>query len=138
MTFNLADAMPAGFREELRAERRMRIAELERLKQRATSAEMHAIDRIIQERAEECLDRGSGACWMRDPRIADLVADALLHFDQSRSMSFSTRVTKSIAFSIHGSRSLQSGQINCSAAKESFGRTTISIGQSETRKNLHA
>src|SRR5438876_3641973 len=129
--------MPAGFREELRAERRMRIAELERLKQRATSAEMYAIDRIIQERAEECLDRGSGACWMRDPRIADLVADALLHFDQSRYLLFAWTVMPNHVHVIFNSRHkvdrilhswksfTSKRQINCSAAKESFGRTTI-------------
>jgi len=104
VTFNLADAMSAEFREELNAERRMRIAELERLKQRATSAEMHAIDRIIQERAEECLDRGSGACWMRDPRIADLVADALLHFDQSRYLLFAWTVMPNHVHVIFNSR----------------------------------
>jgi REP element-mobilizing transposase RayT len=92
VTFNLADAMPAEFREELRAERHVRIAELERLKERATAAELRAIDQIIRERAEECLDRGAGACWMRDPRIADLVANALMHFDESRYLLFAWTV----------------------------------------------
>jgi len=92
VTFNLVDAMPAEFREELKAERRMRIAELERLKQRVAPSELHAIDLIIQERAEEFLDRGSGACLMRDPRIADLVAKALAYFDEVRYLLFAWTV----------------------------------------------
>ena len=92
VTFNLADAMPREFREKLRAERKIRIAELERLKKIATRAEIHAIDRILRERAEECLDEGKGACFMRDPRLADLVANALMHFDESRYLLFAWSV----------------------------------------------
>jgi len=84
VTFNLHDAVPVAFRDQLRTEKRIRIAELERLKERATPAELHAIDRVLHERAEEHLDAGEGACWFRDPRIADLVANALTHFDQQR------------------------------------------------------
>jgi len=84
--------MPAEFREELRAERHVRIAELERLKGRATPAELRAIDRIIRERAEEYLDRGAGACWMKYPRVAELVANALTHFDESRYLLFAWTV----------------------------------------------
>ena len=84
--------MPAEFREELRSERHIRIAELERLKQRATPAELRAIDRIIRERAEEYLERGAGACWMNDPRVAELVANAVTHFDESRYLLFAWTV----------------------------------------------
>jgi REP element-mobilizing transposase RayT len=92
VTFNLADAMPAEFRERLRVERRVRIAELERLKERATPAELHAIDEIIRERAEGCLDQGAGSCWMRDARVADLVANTLMHFDELRYLLFAWTV----------------------------------------------
>lgn len=33
---------------------------------------------------EETLDRARGACWLRRPEIAQLVEDALLHFDGER------------------------------------------------------
>ena len=92
VTFNLADAIPAAFREQLRIERHIRIAELERIRQRATAAELFAIDRIIRERVEEELDQGRGSCWMRDPRIADLVANTLMHFDESRYTLFAWSV----------------------------------------------
>lgn len=92
VTFNLADAMPAEFRERLREERRIRITELERLRLRATPAELHAIDQVLRERAEECLDEGNGSCWMRDPRIAELVSSAITHFDGSRYVLFAWTV----------------------------------------------
>jgi REP element-mobilizing transposase RayT len=84
--------MPAEFRDRLGTERRIRIAELERLKRHATPAELHAIDQLIHERAEECLDQGGGACWMRDSRIADIVAGAVTHFDESRYLLFAWSV----------------------------------------------
>src|SRR5438034_7130352 len=88
VTFNVADAMPAEFRDRLGVERQIRIAELERLKKTATRAELHAIEKIIRERAEEFLDQSAGSCWMRDKRIAEIVANALLHFDASRYLLF--------------------------------------------------
>jgi len=84
--------MPAEFQERLRTERRIRIAELERLKQTASRAERSEIDRIIRERAEEYLDRGCGACWMRDARVAEIVANTIMHFDQSRYLLFAWTV----------------------------------------------
>lgn len=35
-------------------------------------------------RLEEYLNAGHGACYLRDPRVARLVEDALLHFDGER------------------------------------------------------
>src|SRR5439155_19731794 len=84
VTFNLADAMPHDFRDRLRAEREVRLAELEHLKKAATRAELYAIDQVIRERAEELLDMNTGKCWMRDQRVAEIVANALMHFDEDR------------------------------------------------------
>jgi REP element-mobilizing transposase RayT len=62
------------------------------VKQRASAAELREIDKILRERAEEYLDQSSGACWMRDSRIADLVANAVMHFDESRYLLFAWSV----------------------------------------------
>jgi len=35
-------------------------------------------------RVEAYLDTGAGSCWLRDPRIAELVENALLHIDGKR------------------------------------------------------
>jgi REP element-mobilizing transposase RayT len=84
VTFNLYDAMPREYVEKLEAERRMRITELERLKGKATPAELHAIEAMIQERVEECLDSGVGGCFMNDARVAEIVAGTVTHFDSER------------------------------------------------------
>ncbi|RME89457.1 MAG: hypothetical protein D6766_14700, partial [Verrucomicrobia bacterium] len=38
----------------------------------------------LRRRIEQYEDAGHGACWLRDPRIAGLVENALLHFDGQR------------------------------------------------------
>ena len=38
----------------------------------------------VHERIERYADEGHGECWLRDERIAQLVEDALLHFDGTR------------------------------------------------------
>jgi REP element-mobilizing transposase RayT len=60
LTFRLADSMPHARIEALRLER-------------------DAVLLIDKE-----LDAGMGACWLRNPEIAALTQDALLHFDAVR------------------------------------------------------
>ncbi len=38
----------------------------------------------LRRRMERWADQGHGACWLRDPRVARQVEDALLHFDSDR------------------------------------------------------
>jgi REP element-mobilizing transposase RayT len=40
--------------------------------------------RALLEKAERCLDSGLGKCHMHDPRIANIVADAIRHFRGTR------------------------------------------------------
>src|SRR5215212_6947382 len=84
VTFNLHDAFPLDYREKLECERHVCMSELERLKGKATAAELHEVEKIIRERAEEMLDKGAGAAYMADPRIATIVANAITHFDKDR------------------------------------------------------
>jgi REP element-mobilizing transposase RayT len=60
VTFRLADSLPRAVAEELR----------------------HREDDV--HRVERELDTGFGACWLRQPKIAKLVQDALFHFDGER------------------------------------------------------
>jgi len=48
---------------------------------RSLQAEFH---RIFSDRWHEQLDRGHGACVLRNPEYAKIVADSLLHFDGER------------------------------------------------------
>jgi REP element-mobilizing transposase RayT len=70
VTFRLADSFP---RERLEAWKR----ELQALEK--TNA-----DRELRRRIEAYMDAGSGECWLRDPRIASIVRDALRHFEGTR------------------------------------------------------
>ena len=66
VTFRLNDAMPASRRSEWEA-----LLRIEGDRERRT-------------KLEEYLDRGLGECWLRQPRIADLVEGALRFFDGQR------------------------------------------------------
>ena len=48
------------------------------------TGEILSSDARIRARIEAWLDAGHGKCWLRDPRIAELVENALLHFDGDR------------------------------------------------------
>lgn len=60
VTFRLADSLPESVRRSLEE------------------------DSQPDTRREAALDAGHGACWLRDPQIAALTENALLHFDTQR------------------------------------------------------
>jgi putative transposase len=66
VTFRLADSMPVSRRGEW--EHLLKIED----------------DREKRTKLEEYLDRGIGECHLRDPRIAKIIEDALLHFHSAR------------------------------------------------------
>jgi putative DNA methylase len=70
ITFRLDDSMPA----EVLARWRDELAFLPDEKSKAE----------LQRRIADYLDAGHGECLLRDPRIAKIVEDALLHFDGER------------------------------------------------------
>ena len=84
VTFRLADSLPREILRQLRAER-------ETIEKAASAGVTVAADhfrllklRAIIQKAERWLDQGSGSCFMKDPRIAGIVADALQFFDGKR------------------------------------------------------
>jgi REP element-mobilizing transposase RayT len=84
VTFRLADSLPRDLLERLRQERDV----LDRAKQAhsdvAPDQELARKLRAILQEAEQALDDGLGVCYMRDPRIAKIVADTILHFHGQR------------------------------------------------------
>lgn len=68
ITFRLGDSMPRAVLEGY--EEALRLGEIDEQERR---------DRI-----EEYLDSGYGACWLKEPRVAQMVENALLHFDDER------------------------------------------------------
>jgi len=70
LNFRLADSLPASVVERWQAEL-------------ADEPESEAAT-VIRRRAEKYLDAGHGECWLRQPDIARVAEDALLHFDGQR------------------------------------------------------
>ena len=83
VTFRLADSLPQPVLAAWREERALLLAELEH-KGVLDRAREDRLRGLFAEKIERHLDVGHGACWLRRPEIAALVAGALRHFDGAR------------------------------------------------------
>ncbi len=85
LTFRTADSLPANvvlrLREEFEADLR---ALVRRLGRAPEEEETRALRTERHRRAERHLDKGYGACHVRDPRVAALATDAIRFFDGDR------------------------------------------------------
>ena len=83
VTFRLTDSMPTESVEEWRREKD---AALVRADSDPTLSpdEVVRLKRLADEKFEERLDSSTGECWLRDIRVAKLVADTLQFFDDER------------------------------------------------------
>ena len=92
VTFRLDDSLPREVLLKFQAERAQRLQTLLARRDPAKSEPVpdptaeteETIDRDYHRRVERYLDQGAGACWLRQPDIAELVANALRHFDGQR------------------------------------------------------
>jgi valyl-tRNA synthetase len=84
ITFRLADAMPADVCEQCRAERDRIIHNAESQGRELTIHEQQEIVRLYSDKVESYLNAGHGQCYLRNPNIAEIVANALNHFDGQR------------------------------------------------------
>jgi REP element-mobilizing transposase RayT len=86
VTFRLSDSLPgevlARFKRE-KAERLLRLDDFLRRGEQIHDSQ-EDIARDFGRQSERYLDQGSGACHLRRPEIADLVAGAMRHFHESR------------------------------------------------------
>jgi REP element-mobilizing transposase RayT len=86
VTFRLADSLPKevllGFERD-KAERLRRLEEFSKRSGTINDSE-EEITRDLNRQIERYLDRGAGACYLRQPAIAVLVSDALRHFHERR------------------------------------------------------
>jgi REP element-mobilizing transposase RayT len=83
ITFHLADSLPRPVLEKIMERHRVLDAA------RQTGAHLLPSQEVMVEkyspvRIEEYFDRGAGACSLRDPRIGELMADALRFWDGKR------------------------------------------------------
>lgn len=78
VTFRLTDSLP---KEVLLRFEQEHAEALRRLPGSATGDQAEEIHRELRRKVERHLDRGMGECHLRRPEIADIITDALLHFD---------------------------------------------------------
>ena len=86
VTFRLADSLPKEVLlqfEREKAERTRRLNDFVKRGEAINDSE-EEITRDFRRKIERYLDRGAGACHLRRPEIADLVANAMRHFHESR------------------------------------------------------
>jgi REP element-mobilizing transposase RayT len=81
ITFHLGDSLPAEKLERWQNEKAAWMSSHPEPWDEAMEDECHA---LFSDRIEEYLDAGYGSCLLRQPRAAQIMADALLHFDGIR------------------------------------------------------
>jgi len=84
VNFRLADSLPAHVLEAWRSERNSILQNAKEQGRPLTWEEITSLDHLHSEKVERFLDAGMGACWLKMPSVAKLVADALAHFDNQR------------------------------------------------------
>jgi menaquinone-specific isochorismate synthase len=84
VSFRLADSLPRAVLQRILYERES-IPKTAMWMGRELSRDEHkTIQRLSTKKIEEYLDRGAGACYMRNSLVAGVVAEALRHFDDKR------------------------------------------------------
>ena len=84
VTFRLGDSLPRPVLEVWLAERQQIVSTARQMGRPLSNHEEQRLRELHSERVEAYLDAGHGACWLRQPEIAQMVADALRFFDGKR------------------------------------------------------
>jgi REP element-mobilizing transposase RayT len=84
ITFRLADSLPKPVLEQIESERQAIVKTANQMHRALSPDERRKIVSLSTPMIEEFLDKGVGACHLHNPVIAELVANALRHFDQKR------------------------------------------------------
>ena len=84
VTFRLADSLPQPVLDAWLVERRDIVRTATQMGRPLSEHEQERLNELHCERVEAYLDSGHGGCWLRQPAIAQIVVDALRHFDGQR------------------------------------------------------
>ena len=84
VTFRLADSLPTSVLERIQAEKRSIIRTADQLRRALSPDERRKLQRLSSPIVEGFLDKGLGACHLRNPLLANEVADTIRHFDEQR------------------------------------------------------
>jgi len=84
LTFRLADSLPKTVLDAWEFERQDVVRTARQLGRALTSLEEARLDTLFSQKVGRYLDEGRGNCWLRQDRIARLVASALEFFEGAR------------------------------------------------------
>lgn len=84
VTFRLADSVPKPVLEGWRIEREELVQAAIQKSGKLSTAEADRLQVLFSDKVEAYLNQRQGACWMMRDDVAELVQNALLHFDGSR------------------------------------------------------
>ena len=84
VTFRLADSLPQSVLERIESERQSIVQTAKQLQRDLNADERKRIQQLSTKTIEQYLDNGVGGCHLRNPAIADEVAETLLLFDNKR------------------------------------------------------
>ena len=85
VTFRLSDSLPRSVLQEFEAGRDNILAAARRAGRAALSpSDERRLEELISEKIQARLDAGTGRCSLADTRVADIVAEALRHFNLSK------------------------------------------------------
>jgi len=84
ITFRLGDSLPRNVLKQIEFEKRDIIRTAAQKHRELSSDERNRLARLSSARIEQYLDKGSGACKLRNPALAKVVSEALLHFNERR------------------------------------------------------
>jgi REP element-mobilizing transposase RayT len=88
ITFRLVDSLPESVLDRIECERRAIVTTANQLHRDLSADERRKIQLLSTPIIEQFLDNGAGACHLRNPSIAEMMANTLRHFDQSRYQMF--------------------------------------------------
>jgi REP element-mobilizing transposase RayT len=92
VTFRLADSLPKHALQKIVSQRMNIPVTAAQMSRRLTPSERKKLGQLHARRIERSLDAGAGECFLRNPAIARVVANALKEFDGSRYRLFAWSV----------------------------------------------
>jgi REP element-mobilizing transposase RayT len=84
VTFRLADSLPRSVLQTIESEREAIVKTAAQAGRELSPDEHRKLQRLSTVKIERYLDSGAGACRLKEPAIASIVASTLRHFDDSR------------------------------------------------------
>jgi len=84
ITFRLADSLPKSVLDQIDSEREAIVKTANQLHRPLSPDERRKLQNLSSPVIEKYLDRGAGACHLKNPAVAEEVANTLRHFDNRR------------------------------------------------------